>query len=352
MTSSSKWKGRTYVHGWNEAVRGSARAATRAVLGLALYFVIFAGGSGLGGGGAAAADTRVQIFLPTSPIAWGFYLAEKKGYFKAEGIDAQIKVFSSGAEGAQAFRALGADMLEAGDMPSMLFLQGGGGATISVGQVARSEKGIQLIGPASIRGPADLKGRKIATNLGSTTEYYLRKYLKQHRLEGQVTIINLDPGSQVPALIRGDVDAIVSFLEVGVRALTSDRYRLIEGWGSSLMLNVSKKFLDAQPGAVEGILRALNRAAQDVKANPKAALAVVSGYHGLVDQAYTNYLSYGGIDLTPQYPPSTQVFLEGMSAFLVEVERLKQPFDFCRLLDLRPLRKVSPQLVTATPICK
>lgn len=340
-----------HARGWGDEVRRSARAAGRAALGLALSLAIL-GGSIATGAGKAEAATRVQIFLPTSPIAWGFYLAEKKGYFKAEGLDVNIKVFSSGREAGEAFRALGAEMLEAGDMPTMLLLENSGGTVVSVGQIARSEKGIQLIGPKSIRGPADLKGKKIATNLGSTTEYYLRKYLRDNKLEGQVTTINLDPGSQVPALIRGDVDAIVSFLEVGVRALSSDKYHLIEAWGSSLMLNVSKKFLDAQPAAVEAVLRALNRAAQDVKADPNAALAAVAGDHGLLDQAYKNYLSYGGIDLTPQYPPSTQEFLQDMSGFLVEVKRLKQPFDFCRLLDLSRLRKVGPQSVTGAPSCK
>ena len=38
--------------------------------------------SSLGASQAALAATKVQIFLPTSPIAWGFYLAEKRGYFK------------------------------------------------------------------------------------------------------------------------------------------------------------------------------------------------------------------------------------------------------------------------------
>ena len=242
-------------------------------------------------------------------------------------------------------------MLEAGDMPTMTFLERRNGDAFSIGQIARSEKGIQLIGPTSIRGPADLKGKKIATNLGATTEYYLSKYIKEHGLEGQVTIINLNPGSQVPALLRGDVDAIVSFLEVGVRILSRDKYHLIEGWGSSLMLNVSKKILDAHPEAVEGILRALRRAAADIKADPDAALAAVSGQHGLVDQAYKNYLSYGGIDVSPQYPPKTHEFLSAVSAYLVQEGKLKRPFDFCRLLDLSLLRKVSPQAVTGAPSC-
>ena len=259
-------------------------------------------------------------------------------------------MFSSGAEGAQAFQALGAEMLEAGDLPAMLFVNRIGSAVL-IGQVAQSSKGIQLIGPTSIKGPSDLKGKKIATNLGSTTEYYLTKYINENGLAGQVTVINLDPGSQVPALIRGDVDAIVSFLEVGVRVLSSDRYHLIDAWGSSLMLAVTRKFAESEPKAVEAVLRALKRAAEDVKQDPKAALAEVSGRHGLVDAAYQNYLSYGGIDLTPKYPASTQSFLQDVSQFLVKQKKLNQPFDFCKYLDLSYLKAISPNEVGGQPKC-
>ena len=85
----------------------------------------------------------------------GFYLADKKGYFKAEGLDVTLRVFSSGAEGAQAFQALGAEM------PAILFVNRNAGTTVLVGQVAQSSKGIQLIGPTNIKGPADLKDKKL-----------------------------------------------------------------------------------------------------------------------------------------------------------------------------------------------
>lgn len=301
---------------------------------------------------SALAAGTVRIFLPISPIAWGFYLADKKGYFKDEGADVKLSVFSSGNEAAEAFQGLGAEMLEAGDMPAMLFVNRTAGQTVLLGQVAQSAKGIQLIGPKTIRGPADLRGKKIATNLGSTTEYYLTKYLKENGLTDHVTVINLDPGSQVPALIRGDVDAIVSFLEVGVRALSNDRYHLVDSWGSDLMLAGSKRFVEANPQTVQAILRALKRAADDVKADPKAALAEVSGKYGLIDAAYQNYLSNGGIDLTPQFPTATLSFLQEVSAFLVEQKKLKAPFDFCANSDLQPLEQVSPNAVTGVPSCK
>jgi ABC-type nitrate/sulfonate/bicarbonate transport system substrate-binding protein len=299
----------------------------------------------------ATAQTRAQIFLPTSTIGWGFYLAEKKGFFKDAGIDANIRVFSSGNEAGQAFQSVKADVLEAGDMPTLALVDRMGGDAVIVAQVARSEQAIQLIGPTTIRGPADLKGKKIATIFGATNEYYIRKYVKENGLEGQVTIINLDPGSQVPALLRGDVDAIVTFLSFGVRLLQDSKYHTIAAWGSSLMLAVSKRFVDSEPATVEKILRVLQRSAEVINADPKAAVAAVAGDHGVVEKAYEDDLGHGGIDVYPKYPPSTHSFLQGVSAFLVDQGRLKAPFDFCKRLDLSFLKKINPQAASGAPTC-
>lgn len=302
--------------------------------------------------GTALAATRVQMFLPISTIGWGFYLAEKNDYFKSAGIDAEIKVFSSGMEAGQAFQALKADMLEAGDMPSMLLTAGGAGAFTIVAQVARSEHAIQLIGPKGIRGPADFKGKTIATIFGTTSEYYVRKYVEDNGLDGQVKIINLDPGSQPPALMRGDVDAIATFLSFGVRLLADQRFHIINSWGSSLMLVVSKNFAESHPDAVESVLRILVRSANEIKSNPKAAMAAVAGMHGLVAQAYEDDLSYGGLDVSPQFTKSTLDFMAGISNFLVEQHRLRQPFDFCHLVDLRYLRAVDAKVATGVSPCQ
>lgn len=322
----------------------------RSIGAFAIACVVLVGGLAAGDHAAAAAPARVQMFLPVSSTAWAFYLADKRGYFKTEGIDAQIRVFNSGAEALQAFQALGADLIEAGDLPTLVFLDKAEGTAVTIGQVVRIEKGIQLVAPSHIRGPANLKGKKIATNLGASTEFFLRRYLSENGLNGQVSIINLDPGSQVPALIRGDVDAIVTYPDIANRVMSGEKYRVVHEWGSSMMLTAAKKFLETQPKAMDGVLRALRRAAQDIKANPTDALAAVSGQHGLIDQQYKDFLAYN-VDLLPQYSRATHGFLQTVSDMLVEQGRLKQAFDFCRLVEVAPLRKVSPDLADGAPTC-
>jgi NitT/TauT family transport system substrate-binding protein len=167
------------------------------VLTAMLAAIVFAA-SIVASGRAALAAERVKIFVPISTIGWGFYLAEKKGYFKSAGVDADIRAFSSGGEAAQAFQALKADVLEAGDMPAMLLTAGAGGNAKIIAQAARTAHGIQLIGPVGIRGPADLKGKTVATILGATNEYYIRKYLKENGVDGQVRSSTSIPEAKWP----------------------------------------------------------------------------------------------------------------------------------------------------------
>jgi hypothetical protein len=100
------------------------------------------------------------------------------------------------------------------------------------------------------------------------------------------------------------------------------------------------------------VLRALQRSAEEIKADPKAAVAAVSGMHGLVDRAYEADLAYGGIDVFPQYHASTHAFLQGVAGFLVQNGRLKAPFDFCGLVDVSYLRKLNPTAASGAPSCK
>ena len=117
----------------------------------------------------------------------------------------------------------------------------------------------------------------------------------------------------ISALLRGDVDAIVTFLSFGVRLLQHAKYHTIAAWGSSLMLRGLQALCGQRFSAgVEKILSVLQRSAEVISADPKAAIAVVAGDHGVVEKAYEDDLNHGGIDVYPKYPAVTHSFLQGV----------------------------------------
>ena len=122
-----------------------------------------------------AADTKVQIFCGTDEHWVPFQVAKAKGYFKDEGLDVDVTVFTTGATATEAFRAGRGDFVSAGDLPSAAMWQSGN--VIGLAPLSSDTDIFGIVGRKEINSPADLRGRKVATRLGSTGEFLLDRYL-------------------------------------------------------------------------------------------------------------------------------------------------------------------------------
>jgi ABC-type nitrate/sulfonate/bicarbonate transport system substrate-binding protein len=69
-------------------------------------------------GPANAADPKVTIFSGIDEHWVPLQIAKAKGFFTAEGVDAEVTVFTTGATATEAFRAGRGDFISAGDLPS------------------------------------------------------------------------------------------------------------------------------------------------------------------------------------------------------------------------------------------
>ena len=130
--------------------------------------------------GAAPADAqsqRIRIFAGSSPVFAPVFVADQRGFFKAEGLDVQVRPFSSGAEATEGFRSGSADFLVASDVPLIYLLVGGD--TTMLAQFSANRDMLVMVGPKGTAGPADLKGKKIGLVTRSSSEYLLHQYLKR-----------------------------------------------------------------------------------------------------------------------------------------------------------------------------
>ena len=104
---------------------------------------------------------------------------------------------------------------------------------------------------------------------------------------------NVDPALRETLLTRGDVDAITGFyftslLNLEERGMSEDELTIMPfpDYGVPLYGNailVSDAFADANPEAVQGFLRAFNRALGETLADPEAAIEYVRNRDGLID---------------------------------------------------------------------
>lgn len=248
-----------------------------------------------------ANDTQIRFQLdwrfegPAAP----FLMAAEKGYFAEEGLDVQIDS-GSGSAGAINRVASGAYEMGFGDLNALIeFLaenpDGPGiqgvyivydGTPTAV--FARKESGIES--------PADLAGKTIAAPAFDTGYRAWGVFAAANDLAADaVAWQNVDPTLRETLLTRGDVDAITGFyftslLNLEERGMSEDDLTIMPfpEYGVPLYGNAiiaSESFAEANPNAVQGFLRAFNRALGETIDDPEAAIEYVKNRDGLINVA-------------------------------------------------------------------
>ncbi|WP_422103185.1 ABC transporter substrate-binding protein [Vreelandella sp.] len=248
----------------------------------------------------ALADTtsiRFQLDWRFEGPAAPFLMAAEKGYFAEEGLDVQIDS-GSGSAGAVNRVASGAYEMGFGDLNALVeFLaenpEGPGiqgvyivydGTPAAV--FARKESGIES--------PADLAGKTIAAPAFDTGYRAWGIFAAANGLEADaVEWQNVDPTLRETLLTRGDVDAITGFyftslLNLDERGMSEEDLTIMPfpEYGVPLYGNAilaSEAFAQDNPEAVQGFLRAFNRALGETLADPEAAIEYVKNRDGLID---------------------------------------------------------------------
>lgn len=160
---------------------------------------------------AFAAD-RIRVGLSSfTPINAALWLAEDKGLFKKNGIDAEVVLMAGASAG-------GVSSLIAGDVQ---FLGGGGGGVINaslggadvvmIGSIVN--KGVQrVMARSDLRRPEDLRGKKIGvTRFGAASHLVLLIMLRGWNMnptDVQVIQVGSSP-AMMAALEKGGIDAAV-----------------------------------------------------------------------------------------------------------------------------------------------
>ncbi|MBZ5487666.1 ABC transporter substrate-binding protein [Halomonas aquamarina] len=252
-------------------------------------------------GSASAAPTPVRFQLdwrfegPAAP----FLMAEQKGYFEQEGLDVEIDS-GSGSAGAINRVASGAYEMGFGDLNALIeFLaENPDGPGIQGVYVVYdgTPTTVFALKESGIESPSDLVGKRIAapafdTGYRAWDIFAAANDLTTDAVEWQ----NVDPALRETLLVRGDVDAITGFyftslLNLEERGIGEDALTIMPfpEYGVPLYGNaiiVSESFAEENSEAVQGFLRAFNRALEETLQDPAAAVAYVKNRDGLIDTA-------------------------------------------------------------------
>lgn len=237
-------------------------------------------------GGADGETTEMTVLLPVdSPNMYGFRVADANGYFADEGLDVTLE-FLDGS----------------GAVIQQLIAGNGDIGSVGTGTVAEAiEQGhdIRAIGntnygsvflltvPADsdIQVPADLEGRQVGVSEFSGGEVpVVRGIISAAGLdpESDVELVPIGAGTAlaVRALEEGRVDAFGGSVNdiVAIEVQGLDLRTLDPGDLSgvpALPLVATQDYIDSNPEAVEGFLRAVARGAEFGQTNPDETLEIL-----------------------------------------------------------------------------
>jgi ABC-type nitrate/sulfonate/bicarbonate transport system substrate-binding protein len=303
-------------------------------------------------------DGKVLLFAQPIAKADAIWMAIQKGFFKDEKLDVTVKWFSAGTTAMQTFQAgkegkrgFG-DFNTGGELPAVNFWQNMDEQYALLAIIERDTEGYVGIAKADIKTGKDLKGKTIATRVGSTGSWFVSEYLKAQGLtDKDVTIKNMDPHIMPSALDRGDIDAFFVWEPYGAQALKISGARVhklttAKGFMNGyLVIGTWKWYLREHPGVAERMLRAMDKGRQYAAGHKDEVIKFAREQFSVQDIApieadYAYNERVIGLDKVA-WDDFTK-----LSAWMKETGMAKRPWNPRAFFDPGPLLKVLPDRVS------
>ena len=151
------------------------------------------------------------------------HVAHAQGFFQRQGLDVRIRDCPSGRACFELLAEGAADVATAAEV--VVTLQSFQREDLAIiATLSASSHQIKLIGRrgAGIAQPAQLRGKRVGTVVGTSAQYFLDTWLLFHEIDpSKATIVPLAPEQTAGALRRHDVDAVAVWEPFASAALTA-----------------------------------------------------------------------------------------------------------------------------------
>jgi NitT/TauT family transport system substrate-binding protein len=244
---------------------------------------------------------RFQLDWRFDGQAAPFLLGRAKGYFAQEGLDVQ---FDAGAGSAAAVARLagGAYDMGYGDTSALVeYLANNSGNPSSRIQAVymvldSTPAAAMVMKKSNIAKPADFAGKTLGAPVFDAGRKLWPLFARAQGLDpAGVKWQSMEPALREQMLVRGQVDAVTGFQPssmlsaIGVGA-KEDELKIfyykdfgVKVYGNAIL--ATSRFIEQNPKAVAGFLRAFNRALMDCLSNPEDAIKYVKEREPIIDTA-------------------------------------------------------------------
>ena len=214
------------------------------------------------------------------------YVADAAKLWAPNGLDVSVATFTAGRLALDAVLSESASFCTTTQSPTLLAALRGLKPRI-VADFSRSAKEMLVAASkkSGVETPADLKGKKIATRIGSSGHFFLNQWLKLHGLTlADVEVVNMAGPEMVAATVRGDVNAfawdwlsaIAAQRQGGDDIIILPREGIEDIWRSHLIFVANEETVTKSPELVEAAVKTLFESEALIQSNPAEALKYVA----------------------------------------------------------------------------
>jgi NitT/TauT family transport system substrate-binding protein len=303
----------------------------------------------------AAPLTPLTLFSQQQVQTIAFEFAQSLGYFKQEGLNVTFDYFASGTTAFQVFQTGRGDIVFSGDIPAIAYWAHTDRNYRVIAPVERETKGYEFVVKSSIRTPQDLRGKVIATRVGSTGSHFFWAFLRKYGMtEADVTIKNLDGPTMVSALDRGDIDGFFLWAPYPQRALevSGSKVHVLADAGSVVsgyytVLGVRADWLAGHREAVRGFLRAAVKSQRYVIVHKSAVVTYLDQKFGMSPQS--SAAQYDIVNWLLRFDPAFYHDFGNFGQWMRSVKMIAEPLTWPSFVSLDGLRTVDPALAARPP---
>lgn len=230
-------------------------------------------------------------YVSLSPTAGPLWIAHEAGYFKKNNLNAELLYIPGGSVIIQSI--MSGDVKVANMAPPSAIAAWAKGADLTLIASGVDQLLETVVTGSNIKGPADLKGKKIGVSrYGSLTDMALREALRHYKLTPDKDVTILQTGGEATrfaALTSGAIDGAM---------LSGDKKVQAEKMGFHVTIDLSqlpiyypvngviaaKKFVASSPDAAKNFLKSWVEGIKTFKTDKELSLKVLAKYLKLNDR--------------------------------------------------------------------
>jgi len=302
---------------------------------------------------ATTKKTELTVAVSRTPLSSPFYIAEKKGYFDEEGLNIKIVDIVGGHKCLKAVLAGEAEMGTTSEAPIMFNAFKRDDFIVAATFVTSyNDLKIMIRQDGTIQSAQDLQNKKVAVVPGSASQFFIDFFMLMNGVDAEtVQLEKMGPDKMPQALHDKRVDAISVWEPFGFESLKllGDQLRILphdKVYRETFNLVMKRDFADKNFATIEKMLRSLKKAIAFIHANEKASQQMIAKELDK-DEAFIQWI-WPDYDFDLKLDQELLITLDDEAKWAIGkglVERPTMP-NFFKIIDMRPLKKVSPDKVS------